>query len=97
MQRPTKQSMNELKLRRLLEHNQRLRDDFTRPRINVSEASSRYVHSGIFFEPSERELNALCLRQSRPLLQDDKRPSGASPMCCCILYNRYSFSFARLP
>ena len=45
MQRPTKQSMGELKLRRLLEHNQRLRDDLARPRINVSEAASRYVHS----------------------------------------------------
>ena len=49
MQRPTKQSMSELKLRRLLEHNQRLRDDLTRPRINVSEAASRYARSGITY------------------------------------------------
>jgi hypothetical protein len=35
--------MSELKLRRLLEHNQRLREDLARPRIKVSEASARYV------------------------------------------------------
>ncbi|KDQ60911.1 hypothetical protein JAAARDRAFT_566596 [Jaapia argillacea MUCL 33604] len=41
--RRTKQSMGELKLRRLVEHNQRLREDLSRPRIRVSEASSRYM------------------------------------------------------
>lgn len=35
--------MSELKLRRLLEHNQRLREDLARPRIKVSEASARCV------------------------------------------------------
>lgn len=39
--RPHKQSMSELKLRRLEEHNQRLREDLNRPRIKVSEASVR--------------------------------------------------------
>lgn len=39
--RPPKQSMSELKLRRLTEHNQRLREDLERPRVRVSEASSR--------------------------------------------------------
>jgi hypothetical protein len=38
-----RQSMSELKLRRLLEHNQRLREDLARPRLRVSEASARYV------------------------------------------------------
>lgn len=33
--------MSELKLRRLTEHNQRLRDDLARPRVRVSEASAR--------------------------------------------------------
>ena len=33
--------MSELKLRRLTEHNQRLRDDLARPRVKVSEASAR--------------------------------------------------------
>lgn len=37
--RPQKQSMAELKLRRLTEHNTRLREDLSRPRIKVSEAS----------------------------------------------------------
>lgn len=40
--------MSELKLRRLTEHNQRLRDDLARPRIRVSEASARCVASGAF-------------------------------------------------
>lgn len=41
--RPQKQSMSELKFRRLVEHNQRLKEDLNRPRIRVSEASTRYV------------------------------------------------------
>ncbi|PBK78448.1 hypothetical protein ARMSODRAFT_947365 [Armillaria solidipes] len=40
-----RQAMSELKLRRLLEHNQRLREDLARPRVRVSEASARYVLS----------------------------------------------------
>ena len=35
--------MSELKLRRLTEHNQRLREDLARPRVRVSEASARSV------------------------------------------------------
>jgi guanine nucleotide-binding protein subunit gamma, fungi len=35
--------MSELKLRRLTEHNQRLREDLARPRVRVSEASAKYV------------------------------------------------------
>lgn len=38
-----KQSMADLKLRRLNELNMRLREDLERPRIKVSEASMRYV------------------------------------------------------
>ncbi|KAI0310463.1 heterotrimeric G-protein gamma subunit (G-gamma, Gpg) [Amylostereum chailletii] len=41
--RPHKQSMSELKLRRLTEHNQRLREDLNRPRIRVSEASASLI------------------------------------------------------
>jgi guanine nucleotide-binding protein subunit gamma len=33
--------MSELRLRRLTEHNQKLREDLDRPRIRVSEASTR--------------------------------------------------------
>jgi len=35
--------MSELKLRRLLEHNQRLREDLARPRVKVSEASASLI------------------------------------------------------
>ncbi|KAL4067716.1 G-protein gamma-like domain-containing protein [Scleroderma yunnanense] len=42
--RPHKQSMSELKLRRLTEHNQRLREDLARPRMRVSEASASLIH-----------------------------------------------------
>ncbi|THU82892.1 guanine nucleotide binding protein gamma subunit [Dendrothele bispora CBS 962.96] len=38
-----RQSMSELKLRRLLEHNQRLREDLARPRVRVSEASASLI------------------------------------------------------
>ena len=38
-----KQSMADLKLRRLNELNLRLKEDLDRPRIKVSEASMRYV------------------------------------------------------
>lgn len=34
---------SELKLRRIVENNVRLREDFERPRVKVSEASARYV------------------------------------------------------
>ncbi|WWC91147.1 uncharacterized protein L201_006088 [Kwoniella dendrophila CBS 6074] len=41
--RPHKQSMAELKLRRLNEHNIRLREDLARPRLRVSEASLNLI------------------------------------------------------
>lgn len=41
--RPHKQSMSELKLRRLTEHNIRLREDLQRPRMRVSEASASLI------------------------------------------------------
>ncbi|ODO06090.1 guanine nucleotide-binding protein subunit gamma [Cryptococcus wingfieldii CBS 7118] len=39
LSRPHKTTMSELKLRRLKEHNTRLREDLARPRVRVSEAS----------------------------------------------------------
>ena len=82
MQRPTKQSMGELKLRRLLEHNQRLRDDLTRPRINVSEAASRYAHSRTTYAHELIPLSS-AIRQFDSPLQDDKRPSRALLLLLC--------------
>ncbi|KAF8809077.1 hypothetical protein BYT27DRAFT_7188160 [Phlegmacium glaucopus] len=38
------QSVSEIKLQRLTEHNQRLRDDLNRPRVRVSEASATLIH-----------------------------------------------------
>ncbi|KIK59559.1 hypothetical protein GYMLUDRAFT_44519 [Collybiopsis luxurians FD-317 M1] len=38
-----RQAMSELKLRRLLEHNARLKDDLARPRVKVSEASASLI------------------------------------------------------
>ncbi|KAE9394112.1 guanine nucleotide binding protein gamma subunit [Gymnopus androsaceus JB14] len=38
-----RQAMSELKLRRLLEHNARLKDDLARPRVRVSEASASLI------------------------------------------------------
>lgn len=43
MPRQGKQSMAELKLRRLTEHNLRLKEDLDRPRVRVSEAAQRWV------------------------------------------------------
>jgi len=43
--RNRKQSMAELKLRRLTELNQRLQEDLNRRRIPVSEAAMEYVHT----------------------------------------------------
>ena len=44
-----KQSMADLKLRRLNELNSRLREDLERPRIKVSEASMSYVPAISFY------------------------------------------------
>lgn len=43
-----KQSMADLKLRRLNELNSRLKEDLERPRIRVSEASMSWVHLFVF-------------------------------------------------
>lgn len=45
-QKKNKQSMADLKLRRLTELNNRLREDLDRERIPVSTASKRYVRFG---------------------------------------------------
>ncbi|KAG9087281.1 Guanine nucleotide-binding protein subunit gamma 1 [Ceratobasidium sp. 370] len=41
--RNAKQSMAELKLRRVVEHNQRLKEDLARPRVRVSEAGASLI------------------------------------------------------
>lgn len=69
--RVPKQSMSELKLRRLSEHNQRLREDLARPRIRVSEASKRYVF--YIFQAALR-IQSLTCPQLDQLLQVNTRP-----------------------
>lgn len=44
--RSNKATMHELKLRRLQEHNHRLREELARPRIPVSAAAGRCVSLG---------------------------------------------------
>ncbi|KAF8977633.1 G-protein gamma subunit [Cyathus striatus] len=41
--RPHKHPMNEIKLNRLMEHNQRLREELALPRVRVSEASASLI------------------------------------------------------
>jgi hypothetical protein len=48
--RSNKATMHELKLRRLLEHNIRLREECARPRIPVSAAAGRYVCPSLDFK-----------------------------------------------
>ncbi|CAG8700329.1 19419_t:CDS:2, partial [Gigaspora rosea] len=50
MHRQKQQSMADIKLRRLVELNQRLREDLDRPRVRVSEASNRNTRD--FLVPS---------------------------------------------
>lgn len=69
------QSMSELKLRRLTEHNQRLREDLTRPRVRVSEASARYVPP---LAPSPNYSMVNRVLQSHSVLQNHQRPFGMS-------------------
>ncbi|KAK8861665.1 hypothetical protein IAR55_002488 [Kwoniella newhampshirensis] len=42
--RTNKAMMSELKMRRLMEHNQRLREELARPRVNVSVASMNLIN-----------------------------------------------------
>lgn len=58
--RVQKQSMSELKLRRLTEHNQRLREDLARPRIRVSEASRRYAPAHSLLPPTPGPHPGVC-------------------------------------
>jgi guanine nucleotide-binding protein subunit gamma len=43
MHRHKQQTLSELKLRRVLELNQRLREDLDRPRVKVSQASKKLI------------------------------------------------------
>jgi GGL domain len=68
-----KQSMADLKLRRLNELNLRLKEDLDRPRIKVAEASMSYVE---FTTSLVFCALANCLLQPHQLLQFDPRLHG---------------------
>lgn len=51
--------MSELKLRRLTEHNIRLREDLARPRMRVSEASARSVWLCSFLAGADTDISLI--------------------------------------
>ena len=59
--RNKKQSMADLKLRRLAELNLRLREDLDRPRVKVSEAAMGSVKKNLFFRFLLRKEQALTI------------------------------------
>ncbi|PCH37758.1 G-protein gamma subunit [Wolfiporia cocos MD-104 SS10] len=79
--RPHKQSMSELKLRRLTEHNQRLREDLARPRIRVSEASANLIrYCKTTKDPLVPSVWGPVARNEDPYAQQ-----GGSGKSCCIV------------
>lgn len=89
-----KQSMAELKLRRLAEHNVRLREDLDRPRVRISEASAGCVRG--LLSSDARRLIRYCKTTKDPLCpsvwgpvdkRDDPYGPGAQAQgggCCSI-------------
>jgi hypothetical protein len=73
-----KQSMADLKLRRLTELNNRLREDLERERIPVSQAAKRYVCCGSGGEgPSQGSSNTDSLQQHHRIHQHHSRFHGS--------------------
>ncbi|PWN24269.1 guanine nucleotide-binding protein subunit gamma [Microstroma glucosiphilum] len=79
--RPHKQSMSELKLRRLTEHNQRLREDMERPRVKVSEASA----SLIAYCKSTRDVLVPSVWGPLEKKEDPYSPAGAGGCNCRVM------------
>ncbi|CAO1634711.1 unnamed protein product [Parajaminaea phylloscopi] len=77
--RQHKQSMSELKLRRLTEHNERLKEDLARPRIKVSEASD----SLIAYCKSTRDVLVPSVWGAVDKKEDPYAPAGGG--CQCIV------------
>ncbi|CAO1622598.1 unnamed protein product [Jaminaea pallidilutea] len=72
-----KQSMSELKLRRLTEHNERLKEDLNRPRVKVSEASSSLIN----YCKSTRDVLIPSVWGTADKKEDPFAPSGAGCQC----------------
>lgn len=98
--RSKKQSMADLKLRRLQELNTRLKEDLERPRVKVAEASNRYLSStwSLSSITNNASLITYC-NQTRDYMvpsvwgQVDKKDdpynpqasSGGSDGCCVVM------------
>ncbi|KAI0748660.1 G-protein gamma subunit [Daedaleopsis nitida] len=79
--RPHKQSMSELKLRRLTEHNQRLREDLARPRIRVSEASASLIR----YCKTTKDPLVPSVWGPVPRADDPYQSQGGSGKGCCVI------------
>ncbi|RIB29552.1 G-protein gamma subunit [Gigaspora rosea] len=79
MHRQKQQSMADIKLRRLVELNQRLREDLDRPRVRVSEASN----SLILYCRNTRDFLVPSVWGPVDRRDDPYAPSGGG--CICIV------------
>ncbi|KAI0374649.1 G-protein gamma subunit [Pilatotrama ljubarskyi] len=79
--RPHKQSMSELKLRRLTEHNQRLREDLARPRIRVSEASASLIR----YCKTTKDPLVPSVWGPVPRADDPYQNQGSAGKGCCVI------------
>ncbi|KAI0695877.1 G-protein gamma subunit [Dichomitus squalens] len=79
--RPHKQSMSELKLRRLTEHNQRLREDLARPRIRVSEASASLIR----YCKTTKDPLVPSVWGPVPRADDPYQSQGGTGKGCCVI------------
>ncbi|MBW0528333.1 hypothetical protein O181_068048 [Austropuccinia psidii MF-1] len=80
LSRPQKQSMSELKLRRLTEHNQRLREDLERPRIRVSDASANLI----CYCKTTRDYLVPSVWGPLSRGEDPYAPQAAGASCCTV-------------
>ncbi|PUU74518.1 GGL domain-domain-containing protein [Tuber borchii] len=78
--REKKQTMAELKLRRLTELNARLREDLERPRVKVSEA----CHSMIAYISNTKDFMVPSTWGQVDKREDPYAPIANGPSCCVI-------------
>ncbi|PWW75328.1 hypothetical protein C7212DRAFT_202555 [Tuber magnatum] len=78
--REKKQTMAELKLRRLTELNARLREDLDRPRVKVSEA----CHSMITYTRNTKDFMVPSTWGQVDKREDPYAPIANGPGCCVI-------------
>ncbi|EGN95537.1 hypothetical protein SERLA73DRAFT_60141 [Serpula lacrymans var. lacrymans S7.3] len=76
-----RQSMSELRYRRLLEHNQRLREDLARPRIRVSEASASLIR----YCKTTRDHLVPSVWGPVGRSEDPYAPQGTKGPNCCVI------------